>query len=107
MHIKTHLILVIVFVVLFSLFLAACAKQPAASNPPAAATSQPGATTIDAQALLNEKCTQCHNLDRVKSKHLTQDQWNQVVTRMVGKGTKLNADEQQALVEYLAQTYGQ
>gem|GEM_PF-470826 len=74
------------------------------------AQSQPagetGGAAIDGEALLQDRCTQCHTLDRVMNKSESADWWEQVVTNMVGKGAVLNADEQTALVEYLSATYG-
>ena len=71
------------------------------NTPPTVAAAPAG----DGAALLNDRCTVCHNLDRVKSAKKTSEQWAQTVSRMVGKGAKLNADEQKALVAYLAKTY--
>jgi hypothetical protein len=38
---------------------------------------------------------------------MTSAQWDQTVTIMIGKGAQLTDAEKQALVEYLAKTYGQ
>jgi len=78
------------------------AGQPATAAPTA---SQPVTTTLDGQTLLQERCTVCHTLDRVTSAHKTADQWKTTVGRMVGKGAQLDAQEQQTLIDYLAQTY--
>jgi cytochrome c5 len=117
----------VVVVVIVTGLLAACAPaapqaeppkaQPTA--PPTAAAPQPeppkaqpttpptvaAAPAGDGAALLSDRCTVCHNLDRVKSAKKTSEQWAQTVSRMVGKGAKVNADEQKALVAYLAKTY--
>jgi len=69
-------------------------------NPPNSPFSTEG------EALLQERCTACHGLSRVTREQKTRDEWEQTVTRMVGKGAQLNADEQAALIEYLAETYG-
>ena len=60
----------------------------------------------DGAALLEERCTVCHSLDRVTSASKTRQEWEQTVTRMVGKGARLNADEQEILISYLTETYG-
>ncbi len=57
-------------------------------------------------ALLEERCTACHTLGRVTQAQKTREEWGQTVTRMVGKGAQLSEDEQNALTEYLAETYG-
>lgn len=98
------LVIVIVTVtIIVAGLLAACAPAaPQATVPPQA---QPNTLAIDGAALLNDRCTACHNLDRVKNAKKTSAQWAETVTRMVGKGAKLNAVEQKALVDYLAKTY--
>ena len=90
----TSLISILVLVLLVGAFLAACG-----------ASQTPAVTTPDGQKLLNERCTVCHNLNRVTSAHKTADQWTTTVERMVGKGAQLDAQEQQTLIDYLAQTY--
>ena len=60
---------------------------------------------IDAAALLEARCTDCHSLSRVTEARYTQAQWQQMVTRMIQRGAVLNAQEEAALVAYLAETY--
>jgi cytochrome c5 len=60
----------------------------------------------DGAALLEERCTVCHGLDRVTSAQKTREQWEQTVARMVGKGAELNEEEQDILIAYLTGTYG-
>jgi cytochrome c5 len=81
--------------------------QPSATQPPAVnATNTPAAGGSDGQVLLNDRCTVCHNLNRVTSLKNTADQWDQIVSRMVQNGAQLTAAEQKVLVDYLAKTYG-
>ena len=63
------------------------------------------APAIDGASLLEARCTDCHSLDRVKQAKKTRDQWAKNVTRMVGKGAQLNADESGLVIQYLAATY--
>lgn len=83
----------------------------------AAPTAEPGGTTLapptlvpspalDGAALLQERCTTCHSLNKATSRRQDQAGWTQTVQRMVSKGAVLNAEEQAALIAYLAQTYG-
>lgn len=60
----------------------------------------------DGAALLGERCTVCHGLDRPTSARKTQEQWEQTVVRMIGKGAELNEEEQEILIAYLTETYG-
>ena len=67
-------------------------------------TAQPPAG--DGAALLEERCTVCHGVERTTQAQKTHDEWEQTVTRMVGQGAELTEDEQATLIEYLAATYG-
>jgi len=59
----------------------------------------------DGAALLEQRCSVCHPSQRPKSAKKTPEQWEATVTRMIGKGAKLNADEKKTLVDYLSNTY--
>lgn len=82
----------------------ATAAQPAATAAPATA-AQPAAK-LDGAALLQDRCADCHSPDIVKRRPQSKDQWDQTVTNMIDRGAQLNDAEKQALVDYLAQTYG-
>ena len=47
----------------------------------------------------------CHPLTRVTEASRSQEGWQQTVDRMVAQGAKLNEQEQQAVIAYLAETY--
>ncbi|MCS7283412.1 MAG: hypothetical protein RMK65_02220 [Anaerolineae bacterium] len=72
------------------------AERPTPSPPPA----------IDAAALLRERCTACHTLDRVEGSRKTAEEWDQTVSRMVRRGARLTEEEKRALIAYLAAQYG-
>lgn len=59
----------------------------------------------DGAALLEQRCSVCHPSQRPKSAKKTPEQWEATVTRMIGKGAKLTADEKKTLVDYLGNTY--
>ena len=99
---KLILGLVVAFIVVAGV-LAACAPAAPQAQPTSPAGSAPG---LDGAALVNSRCTACHSLDRIKQAKKTSAQWKETVTRMVGNGAKLNADEQAAVIAYLAKTYG-
>jgi len=69
-------------------------------KPPTPAPASEGA------ALVQARCTSCHDLERITSAKKTREQWTQTVTRMVSKGAQLNAAEQNIVIEYLSKTYG-
>ena len=100
--IKIWMMVVMVVVVAM---LGACSGTSPASTPASTGATSTGAPAVDAAALLKERCTVCHNLNRVTSARYTQEQWDRVVTQMIQKGAALNADEKKTLVAYLAETY--
>lgn len=74
------------------------------------ATTEPEApaeeAAVDGETLLEERCTECHGLDRTTSAQKTRAEWEETVTRMISKGAELNEAEKTVLVDYLAETYG-
>ena len=62
-------------------------------------------SALDGRALLQERCTSCHNLNSVEQAGKSEDQWRTTVERMISKGTILNAEEKEALIQFLAQAY--
>lgn len=76
------------------------ATLDAEAKPPA-----PAPTTSE-QALVQERCTGCHGLDRVTSVRKTRAEWTETVARMISKGARLNTTEQNTVIEYLTKTYG-
>jgi hypothetical protein len=56
----------------------------------------------DGPTLLKERCSTCHSPERGQTTSKTREEWSQTLTRMVGKGAKVNGAEQAVLVEYLA-----
>jgi mono/diheme cytochrome c family protein len=92
---------ILILVVLAVIFLAACGS----SNPTATAASSSAGSASSGQALMQERCTVCHSLQRVTSSHMSADRWKTTVERMVNNGAQLSSQEQQTLVDYLAQNY--
>jgi peptide/nickel transport system substrate-binding protein len=77
----------------------------ASEAPPRAEVALMAPAAADGATLLQERCTKCHDLQRVEAAKKTADEWQSTVKRMVSKGAQLNAEEQKVLVEYLAATY--
>ena len=60
----------------------------------------------EGQALVEERCSECHTLDRVTSASKTQDEWSQTVDSMITRGATLDEQERGIVIGYLAETYG-
>ena len=101
---KSALVLSIVLVTL-AIGLSACGGNT--SSVPATATKPAVATAVPSQgeALVNERCTVCHAIDRIKGAKKSAADWKTTVDRMIGHGARLSADEATVVVQYLAATY--
>jgi hypothetical protein len=62
-------------------------------------------TELDGKALVEERCTECHNLQTVTSARKSREGWQSNVERMIGKGARLNDAEKAVVIDYLAETY--
>ena len=91
------LALTVIILVILAAAIAGCGSKQV--EPTSAAVAADGAT------LLQERCTVCHNTDRVTQARKTSAEWDTTVTRMVGKGAQLTDAEKLVLVDYLAATY--
>lgn len=69
-------------------------------------------SSADAKALLSSKCAACHlpvegGLNRIDQSRRTPEGWDMTIGRMIAAhGVRLEADERQTLVKYLADTHG-
>jgi hypothetical protein len=70
---------------------------------PGAAPAYPVAAT--GSQLLQDRCTVCHNLDRIQSAHKTPADWAAEVALDRSRGAKLTDAEASVLVAFLAATY--
>ncbi len=87
----------LVLVLLTGLLLAACASSPSSSGSVASA--------LDGPTLLQQRCTQCHDISQISMLHGTPGQWKSLVDAMISRGAHLNSQEEQTLVNYLSQSY--
>lgn len=92
-------------ILLIGVGIVACARPP---QPPDSTPSPLSVLTAtpDGATLLQERCSVCHSLERVQQARKTSSEWEQTVTRMVGRGAKLNEEERTLLIAYLAKQYG-
>jgi predicted lipoprotein with Yx(FWY)xxD motif len=57
---------------------------------------------LDGNALVSERCTVCHTRERIDAASKDRAGWEATVDRMIGYGAQLNADERQAVIDYLS-----
>ena len=75
------------------------------SGVPACGGAKEPASDVDGKALVEERCTVCHNLQTVSGAKKSRDAWQSTVERMIGKGAQLNDAEKAAVVDYLTEAY--
>lgn len=68
-------------------------------------TVAPGEATLSGEELLQERCTVCHDLERVDSQDKDEAGWTATVDRMISYGAQLNAGERETLIQYLVETH--
>jgi hypothetical protein len=92
------LVSILLLIVLAATLLSSCGSS---SSPAPSATGGSSA----GQTLMETRCSACHSVGRITSAHKTADQWKTTVDRMINNGAKLNSQEEQTLIDYLAQNY--
>jgi mono/diheme cytochrome c family protein len=78
------------------------------SQPIAAAKTNPAALPAGAgKELVETRCALCHDLERVTGIPRTAQDWNGIVTNMIGRGAVASADEARAITTYLTAHFGE
>ena len=83
------------------LYIAACS----AASPTASTTSSASTNALDGASLVQERCTMCHPLSRIENSRHSAAEWKTIVDTMISRGAQLSADEETALVNWLAANY--
>ncbi|GAB4409319.1 MAG: hypothetical protein OHK0032_04870 [Thermodesulfovibrionales bacterium] len=60
---------------------------------------------MDVKALLEQKCSICHSIERPKSQRKTPKQWDDTVMRMRENGCPITDDEAREIIDYLSNNY--
>jgi len=98
---------IMLLVLLVGLLLAACGEAKDETAVPATEQEEATPVALDGKALLEERCTRCHDLGRVERARKTEEEWKATVERMVEKGAQLSQAEQELVIQYLTETYPQ
>jgi len=62
-------------------------------------------STLDGEALVDERCTVCHTRDVIDAQDMDEEGWTQTVDRMITYGAELDSAERQAIIDYLVATH--
>ena len=98
------ILIILLLIILAGTLLASCGSN-ISPTPTATTGSTSAGSGSDGQALMQARCTICHSTDRITRSHKTPEQWKSTVDRMINNGAQLTSQEEQTLVDYLAQTY--
>ena len=83
------------------------APQEAPPSPPLAAAAAPSALPDGAGREMTQRvCGQCHSVGMFATQRHSQDEWNQVISRMMAKGMTASEDDLYEISDYLAANLG-
>lgn len=82
------------------------APQEAPSSPPLAAAAPSALPDGAGREMTQRVCGQCHSVGMFATQRHTQDEWNQVISRMMAKGMTASEDDLYEISDYLAENLG-
>jgi competence protein ComEA len=56
--------------------------------------------------LVENVCTYCHNLDRLRGKELSREEWRGLTKGMISEGAPVTDEEYSVILDYLVKNYG-
>ncbi len=56
--------------------------------------------------LVEDVCTYCHNLDRLRGQQLSREEWRGFTKGMISEGAPVTDEELSMILDYLAKHYG-
>ena len=56
--------------------------------------------------LVEDVCTYCHNLDRLRGKELSREEWRGLTKGMISEGAPVTDEEFSMILDYLTKNYG-
>ena len=56
--------------------------------------------------LVEDVCTYCHNLDRLRGKELSREEWRGLTKGMISEGAPVTDEEFSMILDYLVKNYG-
>ncbi|QRN82453.1 hypothetical protein JR338_08440 [Chloroflexota bacterium] len=94
---KKTLIFSILLMALLVVAISACSNTatPVSTDSPATPTEDP------TQALIEERCSGCHNTSIIYNANYDESGWSDVIDHMIEKGAVLSEDEKAQIIEWL------
>lgn len=56
--------------------------------------------------IVENTCTDCHSLERIKAQRLDEDGWTAIMREMIETGASINPDDITVIVDYLTKNFG-
>jgi len=56
--------------------------------------------------LVEDVCTYCHNLDRLRGQQLSREEWRGLTKGMISEGAPVTDEELSMILDYLTKHYG-
>jgi hypothetical protein len=56
--------------------------------------------------LVEDVCTYCHNLDRLRGQELSREEWRELTKGMISEGAPVTDQELSMILDYLVKHYG-
>jgi competence protein ComEA len=56
--------------------------------------------------LVEDVCTYCHNLDRLRGQQLSREEWRGLTKGMISEGAPVTDEEYSLILDYLVKNYG-
>ena len=69
-------------------------------------SSKPAAAKDRGRVLVEDICSLCHELDRIKVQEFTREEWTSEIKGMISEGAPVTDEEFELIVDYLASNYG-
>lgn len=66
-----------------------------------------GAGAEKGEEIINDKCLQCHGINRIETQSKDEEEWRTTINSMIQKGAYLNDDDFDTLLNYLVENYGE
>lgn len=76
------------------ILIAACAQ-------PTPTPTEPEPTADEIEALIIERCSECHSADRVFQADYDADGWSEEIDDMIRKGAEVSEEEKALMIEWL------
>ncbi len=92
---KISLLMAYVFIAITVLLISACSSSSAPANTVTL-------TDAEMQALVDEKCSECHSVDNVYEKSYSESRWSTVFDSMIAKGAQVSDEEKAQMIAWLA-----